>query len=145
MFLLIPYRRLPLEVTDMMKKLRSRLRNKKGESIAEVLVAVLLAAIGLTMLATMISVTGKLVIRSKNLTKEYVAQNNQLVEKADTSARTGSVRVLQEDSNSTVATPIKLYDDPTANKEDASYFDISVKYYVNRSVGNVEVTSYKKG
>jgi Rod binding domain-containing protein len=136
---------MPPEVTDMMKKLRSRLRSKKGESIAEVLVAVLLSAIGLTMLATMISATSKMVIRSRNLTKEYVEQNNQLVEKADTSTRTGSVQVRRVDDDSSVATPIRLYDDPTANEEDASYFDIPVKYYVNSRVGNVEVTSYKKG
>ena len=124
----------------MMKKMKSRLRSKKGESIAEVLVAVLLSAIGLTMLATMISATSKMVIRSRNLTKEYVEQNNQLVEKADTSTRTGSVQVLQVNSTSSAATPIKLYGVPTANED----YSIPVKYYVNSRVGNVEVTSYKK-
>ena len=57
----------------------------------------------------------------------------------------GSVQVRRVDDDSSVATPIRLYDDPTANEEDASYFDILVKYYVNSRVGNVEVTSYKKG
>ena len=124
-----------------MKKMKSRLRSKKGESIAEVLVAVLLSAIGLTMLATMISATSKMVIRSRNLTKEYVEQNNQLVEKADTSTRTGSVQVRRVDSTSPDGTPIKLYGVPTANED----YSIPVKYYVNSRVGNVEVTSYKKG
>lgn len=126
----------------MMKKMKSRLRSKKGESIAEVLVAVLLSAIGLTMLATMISATSKMVIRSRNLTKEYVEQNNQLVEKKDgTPTRTGSVQVRRVDSTSPDGTPIKLYGVPTANED----YSIPVKYYVNSRVGNVEVTSYKKG
>ena len=44
----------------MMKKMRSRLRSQKGESIAEVLVAVLVSMVALTMLALMITATTKM-------------------------------------------------------------------------------------
>lgn len=127
----------------MMKKLKSRLRNQKGESIAEVLVAVLLSAVGLMMLATMISATSKMVIRSKTLTKEYVEQNNLLVEKGS-STRTGTVEIKLVDSLTDIETDIKLYDDGNYEEESAST-EIPVLYYINNKIGNVSVTSYKKG
>lgn len=127
----------------MIKKLKSRLRSQKGESIAEVLVAVLLSAVALTMLATMISATSKMVIRSKTLTKEYVKQNNLLVEKGS-STRTGTVEIKLVDPSTDIETAIKLYDDGNYKEESAST-KIPVLYYINNRVGNVSVTSYKKG
>ena len=131
----------------MMKKMKSRLRSQKGESIAEVLIAVLLSAVALTMLASMISATSKMVIRSRNLTKEYVQQNNLLVEKG-TPTRTGSVEIELLNAQTDSWSPIKLYDDGNNNGSDATGDEttaISVQYYINSRVGNVSVTSYKKG
>jgi hypothetical protein len=126
------------EVTDVLKKMKARLKSQSGESIAEVLVAVMLSAIGLTMLALMISATTRMVIRSKNITSDYVGSNNQLVEKGDTTFN-GEVEVLFVDPVSGVGQYILLTD------ESSEDYKISVRYYINNNIGNVSVTSYKKG
>jgi len=126
------------EVTDVLKKMKARLKSLSGESIAEVLVAVMLSAIGLTMLALMISATTRMVIRSKNITSDYVGSNNQLVEKGDTTFN-GEVEVLFVDPVSRVGQYILLTD------ESSEDYKISVRYYINNNIGNVSVTSYKKG
>lgn len=122
----------------MLKKMKARLKSLSGESIAEVLVAVMLSAIGLTMLALMISATTRMVIRSKNITSDYVGSNNQLVEKGDTTFN-GEVEVLFVDPVSGVGQYILLTD------ESSKDYKISVRYYINNNIGNVSVTSYKKG
>lgn len=118
----------------MMKKMRSRLRSQNGESISEVLVAVLVSMVALTMLALMITATTKMVIRSRTKMDEYVKGSNELVEK-DGAALNGTASFyLVKDE-----TPILIR--LTDTSEDA----IPTRYYVNDSLGNVTVISYKKG
>ena len=121
----------------MVKKLKARLKSQSGESIAEVLVAVLLSAIGLTMLALMISATTRMVIRSKKITTDYVGSNNLLVEKGDTTLN-GKVEVLFVD-------PISGEQHMRLTDESSEDYKIPVCYYINDNIGNVSVTSYKKG
>ncbi|MBQ1411393.1 MAG: hypothetical protein IIY94_08975 [Oscillospiraceae bacterium] len=121
----------------MLKKMKARLESQSGESIAEVLVAVMLSAIGLTMLALMISATTRMVIRSKNITSDYVGSNNQLVEKGDTTLN-GEVEVLFVD-------PISGVQHKRLTDESSEDYKIPVRYYINDNIGNVSVTSYKKG
>ena len=128
-----------VEVAKMKKKRRNRLREQRGESISEVLIAVLISAIALTMLATMISATTRLVLRSKSQTEEYVEKNNQLVEKGD-SDRSGEVIVELVRSGSTQK--IRLTDDTNYGLDDENAV-IPVQYYVNKNIGKVSVTSYK--
>ena len=54
-----------------MKKLGMKLHSRSGETIAETLVALLIAAIALTMLAGMITATANLVKTSENKMDEY--------------------------------------------------------------------------
>jgi Tfp pilus assembly protein PilV len=118
----------------MMKKMRSRLRSQKGESIAEVLVAVLVSMVALTMLALMITATTKMVIRSRAKMDEYVMDNNELVEKDGAALNgTASFYLVKDDSSKKI------------NLTDTSVQDIPTRYYVNDSLGNVTVISYKKG
>ena len=62
----------------MKKKLLGRIRSQTGESIAEVLIALLISALALVMLASMISSTQSMVDKSKNKMKEYDSQNEIL-------------------------------------------------------------------
>lgn len=55
----------------MKRYLKKRLRSQKGETIAEVLIAMLISALALTMLAVMISSTLSMVSRSKDKMDEY--------------------------------------------------------------------------
>ena len=118
----------------MMKKLKSRLRSQKGESISEVLVAVLVSMVALTMLAMMITATTKMVIRSRTKMDEYVKSNNVLVEK-NTVGLTGSASFYIVKEGAETLTTLT----------DASTASIPVRYYVNDSLGNVMVISYSKG
>ncbi len=55
-----------------------RLREQKGESIAEVLVALLISAVALVMLASMINASARLVTDSRKKMAKYYAANEFL-------------------------------------------------------------------
>ncbi len=61
-----------------MKRLRKKLCSRAGESIAETLVALLVAAIALTMLAGMITATANLVKKSEDKMEEYYTKSEPL-------------------------------------------------------------------
>jgi len=60
------------------KNVMKKLHNRKGESLAETLVAVLVIALALTMLAGMITATANMVNKSKSKMNEYYTENARL-------------------------------------------------------------------
>ena len=62
----------------MKKKTLRKLRSQAGETIAEVLVALLISSVALIMLASMISSTNSMVTKSKNTMKDYYDANENL-------------------------------------------------------------------
>ena len=113
----------------MTEKLKIKLNSKSGESITEVLVALLISSLGLLLLAGMITSTNRIVSRSKEATKQYVQQTNALVEQSGTGSGSGSVTFSGGGLT-------KL----TYNSGDS----ISVTYYTNDQSGSNAVTAYKK-
>ena len=61
-----------------MKKTIKKLKAQAGESIAEVLIALLISSLALVMLASMISSTQSMVSRSKTKMSAYYQANNVL-------------------------------------------------------------------
>lgn len=61
-----------------MHSLNNKLRSQAGETIAEVLVSLLISALALTMLASMITATVSMVTRSKEKMKEYYENGEAL-------------------------------------------------------------------
>lgn len=121
----------------MFKKMRTRLRNNRGESLTEVLVALLISTLALTILAVMITTTQRLVKKSKSLTHDYVIANNQLVEKAESAlSGEGSVSIQVKELAGGDFSPKDL--------TDSSGSSINVVYYVNDTFGSVDVTLYQK-
>ena len=59
-----------------------KLNSTSGESIAETLVAVLIAAIALLMLAGTINTASNLITKSKNTLDEYYHSNNKVEARA---------------------------------------------------------------
>ena len=59
---------------------RKKLSRRAGETLTETLVALLIAAIAITMLASMIMTSTEMIQRSKNAFDAYYAQNNVLSE-----------------------------------------------------------------
>ncbi len=121
----------------LIKKLRSRLKGKGGETLAEVLVAMLIAALALTMLASVISTASDMIQRSKTTTEAYYSQNN-LLEQQPATTDTLSITVVFE------------------NRKDISGKNITVKLktgggamtayrYENNGLSGMSVISYKKG
>ena len=114
----------------MVRRIKNRLRSKRGESLAEVLIATLLSAVAMVMLSSMIFTSNRIVTHSKEVTQKYVTENNRIVEKKGT-YREGSVSVVIGEN------VVKL--------TDGSSDYLKAWYYVNNSLSNVPVALYKKG
>ena len=59
-------------------RLSSKLKSKAGESIAEVLIALLIAALALTMLASVITTSARIITSSKAAMNAYYQERNGL-------------------------------------------------------------------
>ena len=109
-----------------------RLKSNKGESISEVLIALLVSALAIILLAGMINASTEMIQKSKAKMDKYVDAENGIVEQSADDPDTGSVTVVQGNG----ASPVKLTDDaPDAG--------IQVEYYTNSESGKNTVRSYK--
>ena len=61
-----------------MKQMKHKLRSKRGETIAETLIAVLIAAVALVLLASLITTSSKLIRESRDKLDAYYTKNNTL-------------------------------------------------------------------
>ena len=61
-----------------MKKLKAKLLSQAGESLGEVLVTLLIAALALTMLASVIFTSSKVIAQSKTNMAAYYTENDKL-------------------------------------------------------------------
>lgn len=121
----------------MFKKLKRKLRSKRGESLTEVLIALLISGIAMMMLASMIATTQRIVTKTKSSTKEYVGGNNKLVEKSsDALSGSGNVEFDLMDGSGVYR---------LTRLTDKSKEDVPVQYYVNSALKSVLVASYEKG
>ena len=83
---------------DMMRKRTSiKLRSQAGETIAEVLVALLISSVALIMLASMISATSSMVTRSKTAMEAYYEANESLERRTD-STKTADINITIQDA-----------------------------------------------
>ena len=118
------------------EKLKNKLRSRAGESIGEVLVSLLIAALGLTMLALMITSSGKLLETSKTNFGTYAEAENALSEKPDaysgTAVTTGSgIASFYNSSDSQILLT------------DGASGSINVDYFVYEPRSGKYVVSYK--
>ncbi len=67
----------------MKERILKKLRGNAGESLAEVLIALLIAALALTMLASVISSTAKMLTRGKLKMSEYYTANEVVAAQKD--------------------------------------------------------------
>ena len=124
----------------MMKRLYSsvigKIKSQVGESIGEVLVALLISSIGLTLLAMMVSSSSRMVERSKSTVHEYVLQSNALEDQSETGTP-GTLSFSCDLSETDDSGSIKNITDDSSNP-------INIKYYINEVIGSQKVISYKK-
>ena len=64
----------------MAEKLKRKLKNTSGETISEVLVALLISALALMLLAGMINATANMVSTSETFLNNYLAGANKLAD-----------------------------------------------------------------
>ena len=107
----------------MKKPILKKITNSSGESIAETLVALLIAALALVMLASMISSTTSIVTQSKATMKSYY-DNNNLIAKQETTGNPATITLA-----------------PNGATGDSKQYSVSV--YVNNTLGNTPVVSYR--
>ncbi len=101
----------------MKKKLVAKLRSRAGESLTETLVALLIAALGLVILAGAISSTNSMVQRSKTVMTSYYTANNAL------EAQSGSKTDLSVSITSFGDYPVEAYsNDVISGKTVAAYY-----------------------
>ena len=96
---------------NMKKQMLKKLRSKSGESIAETLVAVLIAALALLMLAGTINTASRLITRSKTALDAYYTENNKLSEHSSSnSSGTSTVTVSSGVADGWISCTVDLYE-----------------------------------
>lgn len=106
----------------------ARLRGRAGESIGEVLAALLISAIALMMLASMVASSSNLVMKSEQAIEAYIAAQNELAVQGGVGAE-GTVTVTSGEN------AIELYDGAGTS--------IQVIYYENNTVAGDPVIAYR--
>lgn len=107
-----------------MKAIGQKLRSQRGDSIAEVLVAVLIAAVALVMLATMLSTSGNLIRISRGHLEDYYEANNVLSDPPSDAGTAGTVTL-------------------SAALTDAAGASVDVTYYINDTLSSDPVVAYR--
>ncbi len=109
----------------------NKLKSTSGESIAETLVAVLIAAFALLMLAGSVNTSSNLITQSQSKLEEYYSENNDLVMKKIDSGgkvKTGPAVITVNSKN-----------DP---KYVSEIFDKETYYELDSNIGNQALITY---
>jgi len=128
----------------MKERILKKLRGNSGESLAEVLIALLIAALALTMLASVISSTAKMLTRGKLKMSEYYKANEVVAAQKDAAP-------AADEPGAPTPEPPKYTTFTLNDESDATteyyLFDSSknsVSYYENDKAGDDnKVVSYK--
>ncbi len=103
---------------NMKKQLLNKLNSNSGESIAETLVAVLIAALALLMLAGTINTASRLITTSKTKLDAYYKENNALSEHSDSSLIGGNHTVtVSSGGTGLISCSVNLYQNDSLGKE----------------------------
>lgn len=127
------------------KRIAARLKDKKGETLMELLFAMLISSLGMIILAGMIVASTNIIKRGNEVLKSYVTEENKIVAQ-DTASETetgsatfkisGTARMLTDYDDSDTD-----YDDSDTDSDDSN--QVSVSYYVNDKIGGKKVVTYK--
>ena len=115
-----------------MKRLLQKLNSRKGESISEVLVALLISALGIVLLAAMISSSVRMIDTGRDKIQSYVEAENRLVERNGAADGTGTLTMTDASGYERRLTRTSPVSAP-------------VVYYANDESGDPPVVAYKKG
>ena len=114
-----------------MRRAIDKLRSRRGESLTEVLVSTLIAAVALTMLASMVATGARLVNQSRDRLAEYYEAGNGLAAQAPAAEDPETIELRLKDGSGAV---VRL-------RADESKLEAYV--FVNESLGGDGVTAYR--
>ena len=117
-------------------KLATKLKSTAGESLAEVLIALLIAALALTMLASVIHTSSTMITQSKKTLGEYYEANQTLEKMNGSAAGTAAYSVSRSGAS------VYLLPEPaTPASEDDTW--LKIDYYTNTRVSKKTVAAYR--
>ncbi len=117
------------------KSAKLKIFSRKGETLAEVLVALLIASLAVAMLAGMIQASVKIIDSAESKMQEYYVASNALALKTPAaSTGDGKVSLSYEDSSHMQVT-VRLIPDSD---------NVDVDYFTNNKLGAIDVISYKR-
>lgn len=108
-----------------LNRVGEKLKSDRGESIAEVLISVLISAVALVMLASMISSATSMIGSSRKNMEDYYSAANQITSSGASANFSGQVKMVPSESGS-VST------------------SFSVNYFVNDELGKGPVVSFEE-
>jgi hypothetical protein len=114
-----------------MKTIRKKLKNNRGESISEVLIALLISSLGIALLAVMIASSIRIIDTGRKTIERYVDEGNALVVRGSSDLH--GTFVLTDSSD----------DDRLLTKE-STQADIPVLYYKNDVIARTPVIAYRE-
>lgn len=114
-----------------MRRAIGRLRSRRGETLTEVLVSTLIAAVALTMLASMVTTGARLVTQSRDRLAEYYETGNTLAAQEIAETDPETVELSLEDENGAAA-HLRADEDR-----------LEAYVFVNDALGGAGVTAYR--
>lgn len=118
------------------QKIKKKVFNRKGDSIAEVLIALLISSLALVMLAAMITASANIITNSKTKMNDYYEEINVLNTFLSPNPPVTTVSSTNVRTTLTVTDP-----DGTSTSK---YEDYNVSYCVDRMFQSKPVVSFKK-
>ena len=122
-------------------RIRKKIHDHKGDSIAEVLIALLISSLALVMLASMITSATKMITNSKAKMNDYYTANNSI---SAYTAPAIPIEVANRSGNSNVTIEITSSDAPTADPLKSLDKNYPVQYYGNYVFQNKPVIIFEK-
>jgi len=96
-------------------------RGRRGDSVAEVLVALLIAAVALVLLASLINTTVKLTNNSKKEYDKYVNANNEVELMTGEAESTGTATLYDENGYGIASAEVDYFVNSTATGDVIAY------------------------
>ncbi len=113
------------------KKALRKLKNNSGESLAETLISLLIAAVALVMLAATIAASAGIISKGRNKLNDYYSENEKsagIVKMTDSGEETGATETVVISAD---------------GENDYLSESVKVEYYKNTEIGMTPVISYK--
>ena len=107
------------------RKTTGKRNNQRGETIAEVLVALLISSMGMLLLAGMVFASNQMIAKSRESISAYTQMENTLSARDSAEGGNGSVSFKVAEEEKPEETPKRL--------TDSSSEEINVVYYMNEA------------